>query len=113
VHTSVPIQSNNASPRFETMIITLIVVGSLKLVVETYIDSGKNASLEKVLESIDIAFNILFTCEAVLKIMRNGFFVAKTSYLRDSWSQLDFFIVSVSLVDMSLSSIDLPFLKVA
>jgi hypothetical protein len=95
------------------MIISLIIVGSLKLVVETYIDSKQNAALEKALENIDIAFNILFTGEAVLKIMRNGFFVAQTSYLRDSWSQLDFFIVSVSLVDMALSSIDLPFLKVA
>lgn len=44
--------------------------------------------------------------------MKNGFFVAKNSYLRDSWSILDFIIVVSSLVDWSVQSIDLKILKV-
>lgn len=36
----------------------------------------------------------------------------KGTYLRESWSQLDFFIVITSLIDASFANIDLPFLKV-
>jgi hypothetical protein len=34
------------------------------------------------------------------------------SYLRDGWNQLDFFIVVTSVLDMSLSNINLPVLKI-
>lgn len=34
------------------------------------------------------------------------------SYLRDSWSQLDFFIVNASIVDMSLSGYDIGVVKI-
>ena len=34
------------------------------------------------------------------------------SYLRDSWNQLDFFIVITSLVDFFLRNVDLPFIKI-
>ena len=34
------------------------------------------------------------------------------SYLRDSWNQLDFFIVLTSLVDFFLRNVDLPFIKI-
>ena len=34
------------------------------------------------------------------------------SYLGESWNQLDFFIVMASILDMSLSSFDIPIIKV-
>lgn len=36
----------------------------------------------------------------------------ENSYLTESWSQLDFFIVISSTIDMSFESIDLPVIKV-
>jgi hypothetical protein len=61
---------------------------------------------------IDNIFTVLFTLECILKVIRNGFFVSKTSYLRDPWSLLDFVIVVSSLVDWGLESVKLPILKV-
>ena len=34
------------------------------------------------------------------------------SYLRDSWNQLDFFIVITSLIDFFLRNVELPFIKI-
>jgi hypothetical protein len=35
-----------------------------------------------------------------------------SSYLRDSWSQLDFFIVMASIVDMAFAGVEITFIKV-
>ena len=60
----------------------------------------------------DVAFNYLFLLECVLKILALGFAMDEGSYLRDSWNKLDFFIVVTSMIDMMLTSTDIPALKV-
>lgn len=47
-----------------------------------------------------------------MKIIAFGFFMDANSYLTESWSQLDFFIVISSMIDMSMESIDLPVIKI-
>lgn len=94
------------------MIITLIVVGSIKLVVETYVDTKTDAVLAGIFDYVDMLLTVAFTLESVMKILRNGFFVSPTSYLSDSWSVLDFIIVVTSLIDLAVQSVDLPILKV-
>lgn len=95
-------------------ILILIVSGSIKLVVETYLNTATtNATVLKVFEYIDLFLTAAFTLECVMKILRNGFFVSPTSYLSDSWSVLDFIIVVTSLIDLAVQSIELPILKVA
>lgn len=85
----------------------------MKLVIETYIDPATiSDTAVTVFNSIDIFLTVSFTIESVMKIIRNGFFVSSTSYLRDTWSILDFIIVSSSLIDLAVSSINLPILKV-
>jgi hypothetical protein len=92
----------------------LIILGSVKLVVETYLDSSTtDPTLEAAFEYIDYILTVLFALESVMKIMRNGFFVSPTSYLSESWSILDFIIVVTSLIDLAVSSINLPILKVS
>lgn len=98
------------SDRFENFILFLIVASSLKLAIDTYLSEDEaNSSLNN---NIDIAFNALFIGECFLKIISFGFFIDNGSYLRDSWNILDFFIVSSSLIDMSLENIDLPVIRV-
>ena len=63
-------------------------------------------------EDLDFVFNYLFILEFVLKVIALGFAMDEGSYLRDSWNRLDFFIVSTSIVDMLLSSTDIPALKI-
>lgn len=97
---------------FETIILTLIILGSLKLVVETYIDTDQVNMTTIILSRMDLGFNILFTIEMFVKVMRNGFIIDEGSYLRESWHMLDFFIVCSSWVDIAVEGIDLPFIKV-
>jgi hypothetical protein len=82
------------------------------LVIETYVDTSTDAVLNSIFEYVDMILTISFTLEAVMKILRNGFFVSPTSYLSESWSVLDFIIVTTSLIDIAVSSINLPILKI-
>lgn len=87
------------------------------LVVGTYYKPAvieiENPSLSLAFTIFDNIFTVLFTLECLLKIIRSGFFVSKTSYLRDPWSILDFLIVITSLIDWGLESVELPILKVS
>lgn len=49
---------------------------------------------------VNLVFTFIFVLESLLKMVAFGFCVDKNSYLRDTWSILDFFIVSVSMIDI-------------
>lgn len=57
-------------------------------------------------------FNYSFILEMITKLIAMGFIMDEGSYLRESWNQLDFFIVMASIADMSLSGSDIKSLKV-
>mmetsp|Transcript_9963 Transcript_9963/g.9871 ORF Transcript_9963/g.9871 Transcript_9963/m.9871 type:complete len:326 (-) Transcript_9963:373-1350(-) len=48
----------------------------------------------------------------MIKAISLGFMMEKGTYIRDTWCQLDFFIVVASLIDASLTNIDIPVIKV-
>jgi hypothetical protein len=50
--------------------------------------------------------------ECVLKVIALGFIYEETTYLRDSWNQLDFVIVVLSLVEYTMNDKKMPVLKV-
>ena len=98
---------------FERIIIFLIALSSIKLALESYfVGQSNESSVLRISEQLDLAFNFAFILEAILKVIALGFAMDNNSYLRDSWNGLDFFIVVVSIIDMSLSSTDIPALKV-
>ena len=91
----------------------LIALSSTKLALESYfVDEEEGSMILKVSEKLDLVFNYLFIMECILKVIALGFAMDDGSYLRDSWNGLDFFIVVTSVVDMMLSSTDIPALKV-
>ena len=47
-----------------------------------------------------------------MKIIAFGFFFDDNSYLRESWCQLDFFIVLCGLIDASSTDINIPIIKI-
>ena len=53
-----------------------------------------------VIKFLDDFFLILYTIEAILKIIGMGFVLNKGSYLRDPWNILDFFIVVSAYITM-------------
>ena len=55
---------------------------------------------------------VIFTIEAMLKIITTGFLLnKKNSYLRNSWNILDFLIVSFALISSTMKA-DISFIKV-
>ena len=72
------------------VILAAIVLTSIKLVFDTYLELPNE---------IGLFFTIFFSIEAVIKSIAFGFVLDKNSYLRENWSQLDFFIVVTSCVD--------------
>jgi hypothetical protein len=99
--------------KFESIIMFLIVGSSFKLVFDTYTDKlSPDDPVIKYSSYFDLVFQIAFTIEMVLKIFAFGFCMDENSYLTESWSQMDFFIVTTGLIDTSLEGVDIAFLKV-
>uniref|UniRef100_A0A8C0I904 Voltage-dependent L-type calcium channel subunit alpha n=1 Tax=Bubo bubo TaxID=30461 RepID=A0A8C0I904_BUBBB len=61
-----------------------------------------NSSLEK----MEYAFLIFFAIEAMLKIIAYGFLFHADAYLRNGWNVLDFSIVSLGLITMTLEQVN-------
>lgn len=97
---------------FEGVVLTLICVGSIKLAVDTFFLNNPNDTYTVVSDGIDMFFTIIFAVEALIKIIAFGFVFEPTTYLRDDWNQLDFFIVVASIIDAAVSSINIPMIKI-
>jgi hypothetical protein len=98
---------------FETLIIVLIIVSTVLLIFENPL-SDPNGTKAQVLKVCDIIMTTLFFFEMVIKIMVLGFACnGKGSYLQDSWCQLDFLIVVISVLNLSMAgAAELAFLKI-
>ena len=91
----------------------LIFLSSVKLAVDSYLlNESKESTVVKVSDIIDIVLNVLFLIELIIKIIAMGFGMDEGSYIRETWNQLDCFIVFTSLLDMSLTNVDLPVIKI-
>lgn len=100
-------------PRWEQTILLLIILSSLKLATDTYNHMYHPASeIHGILSKIDDAFNYAFIVESVVRIIAMGFIMDDGSYLRNSWNQLDFFIVVSSIANMLLKDFKVPFIRV-
>jgi hypothetical protein len=99
--------------RWENIVQVFILLSSVKLAFDTFfLKSDKNSKLIIWSGNVDIFFNISFLIEMLLKQSAIGLVMDSGSYLRESWNQLDFFIVISSLLDMGLSGVDIPAIKI-
>ena len=102
---------------FDIFILILIILSSLNLVLDTYIDKNdENIKKNKYYlmnYHFNLFFNSIFLIEALLKIISNGLFICPNSYLRDSGNIMDFIIVIVSWIDIILIDVNLPSVKVS
>lgn len=91
---------------FEGVILTLIVLSSITLALDDPM-SDPESSLVIFLSYVDNCFTILFTLEAIIKIVAMGFLFNNAElrakgispYFRDAWNVLDFVVVVSSLLD--------------
>jgi hypothetical protein len=85
---------------FDNLILLLITLSTILLTIENPLDDP-NGSKIKVLYYIDIVVTILFTLELLIKVVVYGFVVnGKFSYMRNSWNQIDFIIVAMSIISL-------------
>lgn len=52
------------------------------------------------MDTLDLAFTVIYTVEALIKILAYGFVMHRKSYLRDLWNVFDFIIVLASWISM-------------
>ena len=98
---------------FDQTIMLMIGGSSIKLAGDTYLyDYASDSLPQQISGYIDLFMNCCFYVECVTKICAMGFAMDQGSYIRDTWNQLDFFIVCSSILDLSLSNIDIPALKI-
>jgi hypothetical protein len=91
----------------------LIVASSFKLAFDTFFLNEPSDSLFSIISSnADSAFSFLFIIEMTIKVIAIGLVMCEGSYLRETWNQLDFFIVSSSILDMMLSGLNIPAIKI-
>ena len=98
---------------WDNIVMFLIFLSSMKLAFDSYTGGYDDNDPIIIYSGIaDNAFNVLFIIEMASKLIALGIIMDGGSYLRDSWNQLDFFIVMASVVDMSLSSYKIGFVKI-
>ena len=96
---------------FDAVIIILILVSTTTLAFEHPLEDPMSEKMQ-VLEKIDIAMTVIFSLEALLKIITFGFLLnGKKSYLRDTWNLLDFTIVILAIVSLNIDA-NISFVKV-
>jgi hypothetical protein len=104
--------------RFDQFIMMLILVSTLRLILDTFLDGSL---IDMSFNIADIIFTMIFLAEMIFKIIALGFVMDKGSYLQDNWNKIDFVIVVVSLIDLqgllskmtgNQNSSSLSFLKV-
>lgn len=100
-------------PLWETVVIILITLSSIKLAYDTFFHENQEEDFRyMVSKNLDTTFNYLFIFEMLMKLIAMGVCMDENSYLRDTWNQMDFFIVMASIFDMALEGQDLESLKV-
>ena len=100
------------SDYFESVVLTLICVASLKLAIETYYLLNPVDLATTIFFWVDLFITCAFSLEFLIKAIGYGFIFEEDSYLRDSWCQLDFFIVIASIIDISLPQVNIPMIEI-
>lgn len=91
---------------FEGIILSLILISSITLVIDSPLADPEDPIIVFI-GYLDNCFTVLFTLEAIIKIVALGFFMNNqqlkkkgfSPYILDPWNILDFIVVCASLID--------------
>lgn len=99
-------------PWFDHSILFLIGCSTVLLALENPLEDPES-SYVKTLKKIDVVVSIIFTGELVIKIIVYGFcFNGAESYIKNAWNQMDFLIVTVSIISMTFANVKIGIFKV-
>jgi len=97
---------------FDNSILFLIAFSTVLLALENPLDDP-DSNYTFVLKKIDVVVSIIFTLELVIKVVVYGFiFNGRDSYMKNAWNQMDFLIVTFSLISLTFANIKLGIFKV-
>lgn len=100
------------SKYFEMFILTLIAISSILLALDNPLNDPES-NLVAFLRISDIILTIFFLFESVSKIITFGFALnSDQSYLRNGWNVIDFIVVIVSVISLSITSNKLKIVKI-
>ena len=74
-----------------------IILNSIGMANYDYIND--DAAMNDFLNAVFNIFSLVFTLEAVIKIIALGFAFGKKTYLKDPWNVIDFVIVITALLE--------------
>ncbi|UJR13248.1 hypothetical protein I4U23_000269 [Adineta vaga] len=87
---------------FDSLILLCIGINSIALAMER--PSISPLSLErKFLTWGNYVFTVIFTIEMIIKILADGLFIGRRTYLRNNWNRMDAFLVVISIVDLIIA----------
>lgn len=87
---------------FERVTLLLIATSSIMLALNSPLRDPDSA-IESSLDRAEVVLAVLFCIEMAFKVLANGFLFMPGAYLRSSWNALDFLVVVVSIIDVSVS----------
>ncbi|KAI3387752.1 hypothetical protein SNEBB_002200 [Seison nebaliae] len=91
---------------FEYLILLTIFANCTALAVYTPFPKADSNPINEFLEKVEYVFLIVFTLEAVMKIIAYGFICSPTAYLRSGWNMLDFTIVVVGIISTIMTALN-------
>ena len=94
------------SKAFDNFIMLCILANSICLAMYDFSDQEGKSNYNMNLSLAGTVFSVIFTIEALLKIIASGFIIGKNTYMRSGWNILDFLIVCVGNVEIALELID-------
>ncbi|XP_071801996.1 voltage-dependent calcium channel type A subunit alpha-1-like isoform X9 [Asterias amurensis] len=94
------------SQPFEYFIMTLIALNTIALMMKTY---KAEATYTDTLKYLNIAFTVLFTIEAILKLIGFG----PRNYFRAAWNTFDFITVLGSIADAIITQVGDGFINLS
>lgn len=101
-----------SNPFFDNLTLFVIILNSVKLVWDTYLLDSPSSSPQKTVSNVmDYVFTGIFMLEFLLKSIGMGFFIDEGTYLKDRWNILDLLIIGFSIIDYSVSSVDISIIK--
>jgi hypothetical protein len=91
---------------FDGVIVFFIAVSSIMLALDNPLNDP-NGTMSDVLKYSDLIFTIIFGCEFILRVIVHGaIFNGEKSYLRTLGNVIDFLIVALSVLSISLSNVE-------
>ena len=90
------------SSYFQNGILFMIIISSIALAFENPLTDPESTEAT-ILIKLDIILTVVFALEVVIKVISHGFlFNGSHSYLREFWNILDFIVVIVAIISLSM-----------